>query len=127
MKRRTFITTIMACGLAATPAAAAVYRGPFYRLRFRKALKRVIREKRAEARKKRKEGEITAAQYDTLVAGFDKKVAYNGRVATVADHVMDELDVELSWWESIYNWIIENWDEILAILLKLVPLLLLLL
>jgi hypothetical protein len=71
----------------------------------KRAIKRVLREKRAK-------GDLQDPRLAGL-AGDDGSL----------DRACGMFDDEPSWFENFYNWVIENWDTILAVLLQLLILL----
>lgn len=95
-------------------AGVAILPIPFGRqFRFLAALKRAIRIKRES-------GEL-GVEGDRFEFALRRRVRHNGRLATVARHVQDEVDPP--WWRNVLDWILENWDTILKTLLTLVALL----
>lgn len=109
MKRREFLAGV------AGAAPALAFPVPFGRpIRFAVALQRAIRIKR-EA------GELGAMDAERCEFALGRRVRHNGRVASVARHVQDEVDPP--WWRNILTWILENWEIILKVLLTFVALL----
>ena len=111
MIRRDFLA-----GVAALPITAMPFAGQFRRRRrFKTALETVMNEK------------IRAGEIAIPVTALKQRVARDGKVATAGDHVYD--DVQPPWfmvaWERLVAWIRENWDEILSVLMSLLPLLIL--
>jgi hypothetical protein len=106
MQRRQFLAGV---------AGAAVLPIPFGRqFVFRNALRKAVRIKQQA-------GELGAKQGELFESILNKFVKRNGRVATVARHVRDE--VNPPWWRNVLTWILENWETILKVLLTLVALL----
>lgn len=89
------------------------------RKRFALALEAVVNEK-ARAR------EIVIP-----VESWSRRVEFQGRTATVADHVYSAISNELSWWKTTFEnlkaWLIEHWDEILQLLVSIISIFVLLL
>jgi len=114
MQRREFLV-----GAAALPLMGMPFAGLFARRnRFTEALEVVVNQK------------VRERKVMIPIGATRQRVTYNGKVAAVAEHVYQEVE-ELPWWKitfnSIVKWIIEHWDEILAILTKVAPLIFLLL
>lgn len=106
MKRREFLAGV---------AGAAILPIPFGRqFRFLVALRKAIRIKR-------RDGELGVERGQKIESALNQNVEYNGCRAPVAKHVMDELDPP--WWRNILQWILENWQTVLRVLLTFVALL----
>jgi len=110
MKRREFVA-----GVAALPALNMPFAGPFRRSRFATALEVVLSEK------------VRAGEVKIPVTSLNQRVVRQGRAATVADFVFD--DVEPPWYvlimDTLCEWIRENWDTILKVLLTILSLVIL--
>ena len=95
-------------------AGVAILPLPFGReFRFMTALRRAIRLKQ-------REGAFSAAEGAQFEAALGQRVNYNGRSRQIARHIRDEVDPP--WWRNIFDWILENWEVILKVLLTLVAL-----
>jgi hypothetical protein len=114
MQRREFLA-----GAAALPLFGMPFRGVLRRDRFSLALEQVINQKARERK------------VIIPVGAIQERVEYQGKVAAVVDHVFTGVETELPWWRAtlkmIVEWIIENWDTIVAVLVRIAPLFLLLL
>jgi hypothetical protein len=105
MRRREFLTGVAGAAVLPIPGGGA--------FRFLFALRKAIRIKR-------RNGELGVALGEKFEFALNRRVLFNGRRVTVANHVRDE--VKPPWWRNALDWILENWQVILKVLLTLVAL-----
>lgn len=107
MNRREFLGSGVTAGFATSSSLL-----PGGRLRFRLALRRAIDIKL--------KGSEQAAR---ISRSLMQAVNVDGHEALVVDHVYDDPSVVVPFWRNILNWILENWELILKILLTLITIL----
>lgn len=109
-RRREFLA-----GVAALPLVGTSIAGPFRRGRFARALEIVVNEK------------VRAGELVVPAGALNRRVRYRGRVATAGNHVYDETKPPwyVTTFKALVQWVRENWDVILKILVTVLPLIIL--